>query len=117
MKTWENYKFLCSLGFFLLQRAIFNTPKLVWECQSATFNGQIVSLSSAELFGKLNIDMIVTLLCYCGYRMANQSVETEKSSRSIICQAYTAKYPRSRIFSHLAKAYFVQIYLLTWHCT
>lgn len=60
--------------------------------------GQTVGLSDAALSRKLNIDMIVSLLCYCGYRMANQSVETEKSSRSIIYQAYTAKHPISRGF-------------------
>lgn len=68
--------------------------------------GQTVSLRDAMLFRKLNIDMIVTLLCYCGYRMANQSVETEKSSHSIICQAHTAKHPISGFFSYLAKAYY-----------
>lgn len=33
-------KLSLKLGFFffLLQRAILNAPKLVWECQSATFN-------------------------------------------------------------------------------
>lgn len=40
--------------------------------------GQIASLRDAALFRKLNIAMIVTLLCYCGYRMANQSVGTEE---------------------------------------
>lgn len=62
--------------------------------------GQTVSLGDAILFRKFNIDVIVTLFCYCGYRMANQSVETEKSSDSIICQAHTAKHPLSR-FSFL----------------
>jgi hypothetical protein len=38
--------------------------------------------------------------------MANQSVETKKFSRSIICQAYTAKYPRADFFFILAEAYF-----------
>lgn len=115
MKSLKNYNFLCSLDFsFLLQRAILNTPKLVWECQRPHLIGQIVSLGDAALFRKLNIDMIVTLLCYCGYRMANQSVETEKSSRSIICQAYTAKYSISRFFFILSWDIFWLNILLAW---
>lgn len=73
-------------------------PNLCGSANRPHLIGQTVSLGDATLSRKLNIDMIVTLLCYCGYRMANQSVETEKSSRSIICQAYAAKYPIS-IFS------------------
>lgn len=73
-------------------------PNLCGSTNRPHLIGQTVSLSDATLSRKLNIDMIVTLLCYCGYRMANQSVETEKSSRSIICQAYTAKHPISSFF-------------------
>lgn len=73
-------------------------PNLCGSANRPHLIGQTVSRSEATLFRKLNIDMIVTLLCYCGYRMANQSVEAEKSSRSVICQGYTAKHPISRFF-------------------
>lgn len=109
MKSCENYNFLCSLGFFFsFAESYFKyPPNLCGSANRPHLIGQIVSLRDAALFRKLNIDVIVTLLCYCGYRMANQSVETEKSSHSIICQAYIAKYPPSRIlFFNLAEVDF-----------
>ena len=81
-------------------------PNLCGSANRPHLIGQTVSLRDATPSRKLNIDMIVTLLCYCGYRMANQSVETEKSSRSIICQAYTTKHHISSFFPCLAEAYF-----------
>lgn len=39
IKSWKSYNFVCSLDFFfLLERAILNAHKLVWEYQLATFN-------------------------------------------------------------------------------
>lgn len=90
-------------------------PKLVWECWSATFNWSDCEPSDASLFRKLNIAMIVTLLCYGGYRMANQSVETKKSSSSIICQAYTAKHSISRSLFLVSWGVFWLNILLAWH--
>lgn len=105
MKSWENYNFLCSLDFFFsFTESYFKyPPNLCGSANRPHLIGQIASLRDAALFRKLNIDVIVTLLCYCGYRMANQSVETEKSSHSIICQAHIAKYPPNRVlFSSFA---------------
>lgn len=110
MKSWENYNFLYSLDFFFsyfAESCFKYPPNLCGSANRPHLIGQIASLGDAALFRKLNIDVIVTLLCYCGYRMANQSVETEKPSHPIICQAYITKYPLSRVsLAYLAEAGF-----------
>lgn len=82
MKSWENYNFLCSFDvfFFSFAESYFKyLPNLCGSANRSHLIGQIASLKDVALFRKLNIDVIVTLLCYCGYRMANQSVGTEET--------------------------------------